>query len=169
MPVNLKQQYVTPVTIVRARVKCEVRGLVTITGMSKGPIPWPIGSQDGQESLVVYKGLAKAVREESEAAVAAQWRIPVATVRKWKEKLARPVPTKPPKRRTKKDVTPAQVRPKPGPHKGGKPRKWTPEEDEIVRTKPMGEAEKLLRVCAATIVKRRLRLGVGLHDFLSRD
>ena len=54
--------YLTPVISRGARVMCEVRGLVKIVGLSDGPIPWPIGERDRKQALIVYKGLARAVR-----------------------------------------------------------------------------------------------------------
>ena len=52
-------------------VLCEVRGEMDITGMIDAPIPWPIGKGGaGRHSLIVYKGLAKAVRREPNQAVA---------------------------------------------------------------------------------------------------
>jgi hypothetical protein len=54
--------YRTPRFRIGQRVCCQVRGEVVITGMTEAPIPWPIGKGDrGQHSLLVYKGLARAV------------------------------------------------------------------------------------------------------------
>jgi hypothetical protein len=68
-------------------VRCEVRGEVTICGISDGPIPWPIGKRGGARSPVVYKGLAKAVRKESGIAVCHWWSITGQTVTKWRKAL----------------------------------------------------------------------------------
>jgi hypothetical protein len=68
-------------------VVCEVRGEVTIVGLSAGPIPWPIGKRGRARSLVVYQGLAKAVRREAEHAVAHWWGITEQTVWKWRRAL----------------------------------------------------------------------------------
>ena len=46
------------------------RGLVRIVGVSDGPIQWPIGQIKRAKSLVLYRGLARAVRLEANAAVA---------------------------------------------------------------------------------------------------
>jgi hypothetical protein len=51
-------------------VFCEVRGEVTICGLSDAPIPWPIGKCGRAKSLVVYGHHADAVRRESNVAVA---------------------------------------------------------------------------------------------------
>src|SRR2546428_10310476 len=75
--------YVTPIIAPGVVVECEVRGLVTVVGASDAPIPWPIGERDGQRQPIVFKSLARAVRQESPAAVAAAWSIDVATVEAW--------------------------------------------------------------------------------------
>jgi hypothetical protein len=50
-------------------VFCEVRGEMVITGMTDAPILWPIGQRGrGRHTLIVYMGLAKAGRRESEQA-----------------------------------------------------------------------------------------------------
>jgi hypothetical protein len=65
-----------------------VRGEVTITGMTDAPIPWPIGKGGrGRHSLVVYKGLARAVRRESEQAICHWWGVRTTTVWKWRKAL----------------------------------------------------------------------------------
>jgi len=162
MPPKLQNRYVTPVYFLGARVICEVRGPVTIVGLSEGLIRWPIGEMNGKAELVVYRGLAKALREEAAGAVAAHFGAPLTTVKKWVARLNRPAPELPqwndglPRPRYARRTRDAKAR------------QWTPEEDEIVRTKMMGEAQKLLGVAASTISKRRRQLGVGLHDLLGR-
>jgi hypothetical protein len=47
--------------------------LVNSVGLTDAAIPWPIGERDGEEELVVFKALARAVRQESPRAVAAAW------------------------------------------------------------------------------------------------
>jgi hypothetical protein len=51
-------------------VRCEVRGKVRIVGLSDAPIPWPVCRAGKWLVPVVYRGLVKAVRRESEQAVA---------------------------------------------------------------------------------------------------
>jgi hypothetical protein len=41
-----------------------VRGIVTIVGLSDGPLSWPIGDLDGVRDFIVYRGLAKALGVE---------------------------------------------------------------------------------------------------------
>jgi hypothetical protein len=62
---------------------------MVITSMTDAPIPWPIGKHGaGRHSLIVYKGLAKAVRRESNQAVASWWGIDPQTVTKWRKALS---------------------------------------------------------------------------------
>ena len=75
--------YLTPVFVRRARVEDELRGIVTIIGLSDGPLPWPICEQHGRCSLIVYRGLAKALAVESADAIAKTWGVPVETVKRW--------------------------------------------------------------------------------------
>ena len=68
-------------------VQCEVRGEVIIVGLKDGKIPWPVGKREGNLSLVVYKGLAKAVRKEANQAVAHWFGITGQTVTKWRRAM----------------------------------------------------------------------------------
>jgi hypothetical protein len=68
-------------------VRCEVRGEVVIVGLLDGPIPWPVGKRGRGKSLVVYRGLARAVRRESEQAVAHWWGVSVWRVWQWRKAL----------------------------------------------------------------------------------
>jgi hypothetical protein len=72
------------------RVRCLVRGEVVITGITDTPIPWPIGKFGRGRSLVVYKGLARAIRRESNQAVCFWWGITPQTVSKWRKLLSVP-------------------------------------------------------------------------------
>jgi hypothetical protein len=72
------------------RVRCLVRGEVIIAGMTDTPIPWPIGKVGRGRSPVVYKGLAKAIRRESNQAVCRWWGITPQTVSKWRKILSVP-------------------------------------------------------------------------------
>ena len=85
---RLLGKYRTPRFRYGRKVLCEVRGEVTITGMTDAPIPWPIGKGGrGRHSLVVYKGLARAVRRESEQAICHWWGVRTTTVWKWRKAL----------------------------------------------------------------------------------
>jgi hypothetical protein len=50
-------------------VGCAVRGEVEVVGLHEAPIPWPVGKRGRAKALVVFRGLARAVRRESEVAV----------------------------------------------------------------------------------------------------
>jgi len=61
---------------------------MVITGMTDAPIPWPIAkNRRGRHSLIVYKDLAKAVRRESNQAVAHWWGVDPQTLTKWRRAL----------------------------------------------------------------------------------
>jgi hypothetical protein len=79
--------YPTPRFRYGRTVRCEVRGEVEVVGLHEAPIPWPVGKKGRARSLVVYKDLARAVRRESEVAVAHHWGMGVTAVRKWRKAL----------------------------------------------------------------------------------
>jgi hypothetical protein len=59
-----------------------------------GPIPWPIAKTDhGAKSLVVYKGLAEAVRRESNQAICHWYGLTPQTISKWRRILGVPSTT----------------------------------------------------------------------------
>jgi hypothetical protein len=72
-------------------VFCEIRGHVVLTGLHEAPIPWPVckkqGRSTGQTSLVVYRGLARALRRESEQAICHSFGVCPTTVWKWRKAL----------------------------------------------------------------------------------
>lgn len=75
-------------------VQCEVWGDVKIVGLTDGRIPWPLGrppGKGGRPSLIVYRGLAKAVRRESRQAICHWWGAAGDTVRKWRRALGVPL------------------------------------------------------------------------------
>jgi hypothetical protein len=65
--------YRTPRCRVGQRVRCLVRGAVVIVELSDATVPWPVGKRGRAKALVVFEGLAEAVRRESELAVAHWW------------------------------------------------------------------------------------------------
>jgi hypothetical protein len=87
---SLSRRYITPVTAIDVKVRCEVRGLVRIVGMTTAPIPWPIGEAKGEGTLILYKGLTSALRSEAPAAVAYWWNVPLEKVIAWREQLGGP-------------------------------------------------------------------------------
>lgn len=67
---------------------CEYRGReVKVRGMSDAPIPWPSTRRTGRLSLIVCGDLVRAVRLESERAVAYHWGVCCETVWKWRKAL----------------------------------------------------------------------------------
>jgi hypothetical protein len=82
--------YTTPRFRYGATVFCEVRDEVQIVGQSDGRISWPLGKPKGARSipsLIVYKGLAEAVRREANIVVQFWWGIAPCTVSKWRRAL----------------------------------------------------------------------------------
>jgi hypothetical protein len=68
--------YRTPRFRYGRKVLCEVRGEVTICGLSNAPIPWPLCTRGrGRRSLVVFRGLARAILRESNQAICHWWGI----------------------------------------------------------------------------------------------
>jgi hypothetical protein len=110
--------YVTPPVIKGCRVVCGVRGVVRLVGLSSGAIPWPVGERDGERALVVYRGLARALRSESAGDVAAAWGVPVTTVEEWQRAIEDPPPDR--------DLRPTL----------NAARRWTPEDDKALLAEP---------------------------------
>lgn len=82
--------YSTPKVRIGQRVEDERRGTVRVAAINDGKIQWPIGSGPGGLSLVLYGGLARAVRREGAAAVMHWWGVGQATVWKWRQVLGVP-------------------------------------------------------------------------------
>lgn len=78
----------TPRFRIGAVIEDEFRGPVKMVKLTDAPIPWPIGkAADGRLALVVYGGLAKAVRRESGVAVCRWWGASWYYVNKWRRAL----------------------------------------------------------------------------------
>jgi hypothetical protein len=69
---------------------CEIRGTVTVGGYSNGPIPWPRMKKGGNPCLVLCGDLVRAVRVESNQAVAHHWGLSTHTVSNWHMALGVP-------------------------------------------------------------------------------
>jgi hypothetical protein len=69
------------------------KGKVKIVGLSDAPIPWPIGLKYASRSPVLYGAQIKAVRLESNQAVARAWGVSGQTVTAWRKALNVPVTT----------------------------------------------------------------------------
>ncbi len=82
--------YATPAFRIGDRTRCEVRGELLVCGLHDGPIPWPVGKLSPRaraRSIIVYGGLAEAVRVESEQAVAHWFGVRPVTVWTWRRAL----------------------------------------------------------------------------------
>ena len=80
--------YRTPRVRVGQTVECEVRGPVVVVSIADSPIQWPWGKRGrGRRSPVVYKGLAKALRDEMGTDICRAWGISSQTVTKWRKRL----------------------------------------------------------------------------------
>jgi DNA-binding XRE family transcriptional regulator len=67
---------------------CEYRGQdLRVGGLTDAPIPWPRALKTGVPSLIVCGDLARAVRSESELAIAHHWGVGLTTVWKWRQAL----------------------------------------------------------------------------------
>jgi hypothetical protein len=65
--------YAAPPCRVGGRLLCERYGESVVAEMSSGRIPWPVCRAPGRPRLILCGDLARAVRVESEAAVAYWW------------------------------------------------------------------------------------------------
>jgi hypothetical protein len=133
--------YITPVIAIGVVVPCEVRGLVTLVGQTDGPIPWPIGQRDGDQQLIVFKALARAVRQESPHAVARAWGVTVATVEAWRTACRQPI------HRKKQTVS-------------SPPIPWKHDDDELISRLSLAEAARLTGRTITAVRKRRRALGL---------
>lgn len=62
-------------------------GLVEVGGWTSAPIPWPYRKRSGSPSLILTDEMARAVRTESEQAIAAHWGVSAGTVWSWRKSL----------------------------------------------------------------------------------
>jgi hypothetical protein len=79
--------YYPPRTHRGAFLFCEWRGTVRVGGYSDAPIPWPYAMRTGYRSLILCGDLVRAVKLESELAVAYHWTVSATTVGKWRQVL----------------------------------------------------------------------------------
>jgi hypothetical protein len=71
-----------------AIVEDEIRGAVTVVGLTDARIPWPIARKGKYRALLVDKTLVAAIRRESVQAVAFWWGISVETVHVYRSRPA---------------------------------------------------------------------------------
>lgn len=161
-------------------VHCARLGDVVITGFTEAPVRWPlckpIGSKPGKPALVLYRDLVKAVRRESAEAVSYHWGVSMGFV--WKLRKALGVGTYTPgtlalrNGRVAEAVRQAhlgtthsdQTRARMGNthrRRGTRPplagRPWTPDEDELVRTRRAPEVAVVTgRTLKAVYDRRRV-------------
>jgi len=133
--------YVTPVLAPGIVVECEVRGLVTVVRLSDAPLPWPLGERDGGLQPIVFKALARAVRQESPDAVAAAWGIDIETAKRWRLACHKPL------QRKKQTVA-------------SPPIPWKHDDDELICRLSLSEAARLTGRTLTAVRKRRRALGL---------
>jgi hypothetical protein len=89
-PPKLLGKYRTPRIRGGSVAVCARRGEVRVVGLSEAPIPWPTGRPPkgrGHGGMVLFAGLADAVRRESVSAVAYWWAVTAQTVTVWRRAL----------------------------------------------------------------------------------
>lgn len=69
---------------------CELRGSVQVGGYTSALIPWPRQLKAGRPCLIVTTELARAVRAESEIAIAHHWGVGITTIWAWRRALSVP-------------------------------------------------------------------------------
>lgn len=80
-------KYAKPAFKIGKRANDAILGEVTIIGVTVGKIPWPVFQNKGRKSLVLYRGLLRALQRESAGAVCYWWGVSPYTVSKWKQLL----------------------------------------------------------------------------------
>jgi hypothetical protein len=69
------------------RLRCRIRGRVVVKRISAGPISWPQTIIGRAKSFILCGDLVRAVRRESELAVAYWWGVTAQTVWVWRKAL----------------------------------------------------------------------------------
>ena len=83
--------YQVPTCQLGEKLLCEYRDReVTVKGMTDAPIPWPAARRSNRTSPIVCGDLVRAVKTESETAVAHHWGVRYWTVWKWRKALQVP-------------------------------------------------------------------------------
>jgi hypothetical protein len=147
--------YHLPRCRVGGKLFCELRGWVTVGGMTAAPVPWPYAKARGAHSLILTRDLVAAVRTEAEIVVCHLFGVSSNTVWKWRKALG--VPHATPGTSELKAASKRGVR-----RQTGRVRAWTAYTDDLVRTLPPKAAAKRLRRSMAAVYARRQLLGVGI-------
>lgn len=85
----LRGPYSAPKCRVGGKLFCRRRvRKVVVSGLTDAPIPWPFTREAGPASLILCGELVRAVRTESEAAVAAHWGVSRNVVYQWRKTLS---------------------------------------------------------------------------------
>ncbi len=79
--------YAAPLSRIGEQLFCEVRGWVTVRGMSDGKIQWPMTRVRGNWTFILCRDLARVVRQEAAIAVCHWWGVTNQTVTKWRAAL----------------------------------------------------------------------------------
>jgi hypothetical protein len=79
--------YQAPRFRVGGALTCELRGEVSVTGVSQAPIPWPLTRAVRLASLILCGDLSRALRREAGVAVAYWWRVHRVTAYHWRRLL----------------------------------------------------------------------------------
>lgn len=117
-------------------VFCEVRGEVTIVGLTDAKIPWPMGKRGHTKTFVVFAGLADAVRKEANLAVSHWFGLTPQTVTKWRKALDVPPITLGTEALMRDHVTPKRKR---AMRKARGPSYRDPERNEKIRQARLGK------------------------------
>jgi hypothetical protein len=83
--------YKMPQCTIGGTLKCRRRGEVRVVAISDAPISWPMTRNrngTGKLSLILCDDLVRAVKRESETAVAHHWRVSRLTVWAWRKALS---------------------------------------------------------------------------------
>jgi hypothetical protein len=152
---KLAGTYRTPRVRVGAVLRCEARGFdVVVTRYRAGPIRWPIGRRHGENrggsGLIVFAGLAEAVRREAVQAVARAWGVTRQQVSEWRRGMG--VGPSPAERSSRSNAARERVRTQGRLPKG---RPWSPADDAAVRLLPPKEAARQTGRPVTSVYSRR--------------
>jgi hypothetical protein len=73
-------------------IRCALSGMVKVVGMSSSPIPWPVARRvtGGPSFLIITDALVRAIRRESNQAIAHHFGVTPQTVTVWRKALGVP-------------------------------------------------------------------------------